>query len=462
MLLELLQEDGFKPRKKGNNRNEYCSPCPWCGGDDRFVIWAEGGERGTGSYWCRQCEKRGDVIQYLMDHRGKTYHEAATFEGKQAGDYFFPARQKKKTASKQAASPDLWKEKAGQLVDYTHNQLLNNKQKMAWLLEERGLSRETVIRHKLGYLERYYGRERADWGLPEVLGDNGKPKKLFIQKGLVLPSFNSKTGELEAVRIRRSDESQWEKWGKYSVLPGGEDVPFIIYDKGGVWISKDKLLPSSPLGTAPAKSRPVVNLSYDREMQTKTKKVEFTRFSRAAPVMICESQLDAILIKQEIKEEPVTIIALQSAAAKIKGDALSIINSAPFLIISTDNDEAGEAAAERFLKQFRRHSVNLILSEEFGKDITEGFLNGLNPYLFFLAGAKFAVKKKRDLVRWDSSSRELYGKPCIYCDADSYFSATRPDGGAGFTCLRCRARYSSLLDIGLRKKDTYPDSYTRI
>jgi hypothetical protein len=38
---------------KQKNHREACGPCPFCGGTDRFIVWADGG------YWCRRCGKRG-------------------------------------------------------------------------------------------------------------------------------------------------------------------------------------------------------------------------------------------------------------------------------------------------------------------------------------------------------------------------------------------------------------------
>ncbi len=52
---DLVQEIAFRrwglsPRRRGR---EWHSPCPVCGGEDRFVIFKNGG------YWCRQCGLQG-------------------------------------------------------------------------------------------------------------------------------------------------------------------------------------------------------------------------------------------------------------------------------------------------------------------------------------------------------------------------------------------------------------------
>ena len=39
-LLDLVQADGLAPKKVAStNGGEYHSPCPGCGGKDRFIIW---------------------------------------------------------------------------------------------------------------------------------------------------------------------------------------------------------------------------------------------------------------------------------------------------------------------------------------------------------------------------------------------------------------------------------------
>lgn len=56
-------------------------PCPWCGGEDRFVIFPDQGERGTGSFYCFDnpgagCGRGGDAIDYLREKRDYGFVEA--------------------------------------------------------------------------------------------------------------------------------------------------------------------------------------------------------------------------------------------------------------------------------------------------------------------------------------------------------------------------------------------------
>ena len=72
-LLELVNRDTPLKRVANTKGGEYAGPCPWCGGDDRFHVWPND-ERPH--YWCRQCNRHGDAIQYLRDCDGRSYQEA--------------------------------------------------------------------------------------------------------------------------------------------------------------------------------------------------------------------------------------------------------------------------------------------------------------------------------------------------------------------------------------------------
>ncbi len=57
---------------------EYHGPCPWCGGTDRFIVWAQ-----NDRYWCRQCQKKGDAIQLLRDYHGFSFKKACRRLGRE-------------------------------------------------------------------------------------------------------------------------------------------------------------------------------------------------------------------------------------------------------------------------------------------------------------------------------------------------------------------------------------------
>lgn len=79
-LVDLVQGDVSLKRYSNRNGGEYRGACPGCGGgdkSDRFIVWSN-----SGRFWCRQCAKKGDAIQYLRDFRGMRFKEACRVVGR--------------------------------------------------------------------------------------------------------------------------------------------------------------------------------------------------------------------------------------------------------------------------------------------------------------------------------------------------------------------------------------------
>ena len=72
-------------RMSSTNGGEYASPCPWCGGRDRFRVWPNADP--VPRFWCRQCERNGDAITYVMERDGLTYREIADKYGSGNGGH---------------------------------------------------------------------------------------------------------------------------------------------------------------------------------------------------------------------------------------------------------------------------------------------------------------------------------------------------------------------------------------
>jgi len=79
-LFTLCEEDVRLTCVSSTNGGEYAGPCPGCGGRDRFRVWPA-----LGRFWCRQCNKKGDTITYLIEFRKVTFRVAAHLVGKQLG-----------------------------------------------------------------------------------------------------------------------------------------------------------------------------------------------------------------------------------------------------------------------------------------------------------------------------------------------------------------------------------------
>ncbi len=182
-ILDVLNEQATR-----KTANEYSSACPFCGGIDRFIIKPEEGP--TGRYWCRQCGKKGDAIQYLRDVKGMSYPEACdvlNIKPKEVKCRYRPLN----TARNASATPkwepqtsdapsDIWQAKGKSFVDWAAKNLWKKESSQAreWLMDERGLTQKTIRNADLGWNPQDYFPSRKVWGLPDKQGDTKTIKKI--------------------------------------------------------------------------------------------------------------------------------------------------------------------------------------------------------------------------------------------------------------------------------------------
>lgn len=309
MVLELHQNAGFQTKKQ--TANEYCSPCPGCGGTDRFIIFTD-----KETYWCRQCNKKGDAIQYLIEFRGMSFPDAARVVGK---NFYSEGRKHSKPAttseknSLEMAQPEKWLSIAGRFIEWANKKLMDNSCALTCLRQERGITKETAASFQLGWSDHNVYRKKDEWGLES----NGK--KLFIPSGLVIPWQGKR------IRVRRDDPGDYPR---YHIVSGSN-------------------MESMTIGTPNERT-----------------------------AIIVESELDAILLSQEIKRE-VFIVALGSCAIKPDQALQNDLSSCPVVLVVLDTDEAGAKASRWWLENVPS-TFRTLTPRQYGKDITEGFLSGLD------------------------------------------------------------------------------------
>ncbi len=321
-ILDLLQENAVQPRKvSGNKGGEYHSACPGCGDggkgnrSDRFHVWPAQND-GQGSYWCRQCGSGGDVIQYMMDFQSLDFKTAAsragkTLDSKDVQPMNTPRVPDRETANRidpeksAIQSPDLWREKAGKLVDWAHGHLKKSPRQIEYLAG-RGLTIKAIERFRLGWIPKDIFRPRDSWGLPpgDISPKTGKPKKMWIPCGLVIP-FISRAGDVERIRIRRPEGEP-----RYMVLPGGPSDPIPLLAIPSTWPGGNQAL------------------------------------------IICEAELDAMLISLSAGDL-VGVLSVASSSAKPRHeDAHRLVRSAAWIGLALDRDQAGEDAMQWWLNNF--------------------------------------------------------------------------------------------------------------
>ena len=137
--------------------------------------------------------------------------------------------------------PEKWREKAAALVSWAEQYLWSpaGAEALAWLRNERFLADETIKAARLGWVPKDVWRDRAAWGLDEQMNDRGRPKKVWIPAGLVIPLLQG--SEVHRVRVRRTGELK-ENDSRYVVVSGGSSAPMLLEtDKGAVTVLESEL-----------------------------------------------------------------------------------------------------------------------------------------------------------------------------------------------------------------------------
>ncbi len=337
-ILDLLSQDGIQLDRVSNFcGGEYAGPCLFCGGRDRFRCWPEEGE--GGKYWCRSCGKYGDTIQYLREVRKLSYFEACDFLGrepelrKRSFDWSGRQNSKPKWEPRDTMTPqEEWVKKCSAFVDYCQNQLWGDSGKgtLDWLKFERGLTEETIKTFRLGCNPQDPRRDRASWGLSEEVKEDGKLKKLWLPGGVIIPYFSD--GTIQRVRIRRQDPDIDPK-ERYRILSGSSMGPMILGNNHKVYV-------------------------------------------------IVESELDALLLHQEIKELA-GVIALGSAQKRPDKLTDELLREADLILIALDNDDQREdgknpGAKEAWGWWMNQFSQARRLPPVYGKDPAEMWKAGVS------------------------------------------------------------------------------------
>ena len=302
-LVDLIINDGFQVKKKAMTQGgEWAGPCPWCGGRDRFLVWPLEGDHGR--YWCRSCGQKGDAIQWMRDRHGMGYLDAcAALEIAPRQDRFSLPRGRahRETWTPEKTSPPgpVWAERAEDFVSRSEAMMGIYKPAVEYL-QGRGLNLETIRAARLGWNSRDQWQAREAWGLLAEIKENGKPKKLWLPAGIVIPVM--KGGVAVRVKVRRSNQDVEQDRKR---TPDRDPLRYYA-------------LPGS--------------------------KPDFMALGHGDAVVVVESALDALLVHQEAGDL-VSCMAVDSAQAKPDAQAAARLQAAPVVLVALDSDQAGAKAA---------------------------------------------------------------------------------------------------------------------
>lgn len=299
-VLDLAEALNLSPKKSAStNGGEYKSMCPKCQeGIDRFCIWPNQGK--TGRYWCRVCETHGDGIQFCRDFLGMSFQNAYQKLNFTPSVFNMPLI-KRKAVVPNITIPvtSLWKQAAKQFIASSHKKLIAQPEVIEYLLQ-RGFMLDTIQRFSLGWNPENLFDQRERWGLPQEIKENGFPKRQWLHKGIVIPTYVN--NEPMKIKIRRSAWTKEDSLPKYVEISGSCQSLSIYGDK-------------------------------------------------SKPIIIIESELDAMLIQQEAGHL-VCSIALGGVSKKPDAVTHKWLKQAPLVLLSLDFDETGKKKYAFWMKLY--------------------------------------------------------------------------------------------------------------
>ncbi|MBS0627818.1 MAG: hypothetical protein JSS09_06360 [Verrucomicrobia bacterium] len=286
-LLDLAKEIGLKIHKTSvSYGGEYHCECPSCGGRDRFMFWPQK-ER----YWCRQCNSKGDPIQFCREFIGMGYKDACMKVGEIPKTSFKTTSEEGFSPLEAAPSSQEWIKEATGFVAYCHRHVFKIPSCIQQLIE-RGFDEETIKHFHLGWHPSNLLLPLSAWGLPTLYKEDGKERKLWLPRGVVIPTIEK---EVIKIKVRRSDWKEGGALPKYVEVLGSMKCPSVWGD-----IS-------------------------------------------AQVAVIVESELDAMLIWQ-FARDVCCCIAIGGAGKRPDSKVHKILCSMGVILFALDFDEAGKKA----------------------------------------------------------------------------------------------------------------------
>lgn len=296
---------------------ELKGPCPWCGGRDRFTLWAGRPPRAT-AYFCRRCERRGDAIQLVREVHGIGYREACQMLGEDTDHQrathapkariFAPTAQERPARNLPSQPSEKWQQAATAFLRAAQDELRHSDEGLDYLFS-RHIPLQAALRAGIGW----HGQDEY---VPATAWGVFTQSKVRIPAGLVIAT-RRRSGVVElTVRRIGHDLPRYERY--WSIRGGGRGQAFVLGSAG-------------------------------------------------VPVFVFEGSIDAVAAWSN-RQHDIAVCALGGSFKSIDDATVSFVRQAPLVVLCPDNDDAGLAGLERWLCWF---PDAIVYSSSYGKDVCD-------------------------------------------------------------------------------------------
>lgn len=175
--LSVINDSSFKPHS-ANDGGEFAGACPFCGGNDRFIVHPTPRD-GNPRAWCRQCGFKGDVIAFVQRRDNVDFKAALSILGLSSNGTAQRTARRERTAPKPQPiatvntdapcfHPD-WQTAARKFVSGAKDYLWSERGTPALnYLRNRGFSDDLLRAHDIGFNPLERSNPKPRWGDVEV------------------------------------------------------------------------------------------------------------------------------------------------------------------------------------------------------------------------------------------------------------------------------------------------------
>ena len=240
-----------------------------------MVIFADGGRNNEGRYYCRGCGRHGDAVSWRVDIEGRKASDVLPKDRKVTAR--FTGQEKKRQDD---FEPGQFHRFSKMVAEAAHRHC-HDADAMRFY-SSRGMTGKTLEACGFGWIPR-------DVFFSAVQTGRTDGKSTCVPAGACFPIMGDEGG-IDALLVRRADETQWKKWGKWAQI-GKRDIPFLLGTEG-------------------------------------------------QSLVVCESVLDAASAWQS-RGGNISCIAMLGASKKLTGKALEWVRTAKKILVCADADTGG-------------------------------------------------------------------------------------------------------------------------